>query len=144
MEFTDHCATALNKKLHTIAIFLDLSKAIETVNKQAVLLRKLERMGFKGVINDWFESYLSNRRMYVQVNETDSQVKTINIGLPQGAVTSPYLFSLYINDMHRCSDKFSFLHFIVYMSGSDLYRLCVDASDEWTIELTIVLLWIFI
>ena len=81
-----------------------------------------------------FESYLSDRRMYVRVNDTDSQVKTINIGLPQGAVTSPYLFSLYINDMHRCSDRLSFLHFAddttVYMSGSDLDQLCVDASVE--------------
>ena len=53
LEFTDHCATALNKKLHTIAIFLDLSKAFDTVNK-TIMFGKLERMGFRVVINDWF------------------------------------------------------------------------------------------
>ena len=72
--------------------------------------------------------------MYIEANGTKSQVKIINIGLPQGAVTSPWLFSLYINDMHRCSDKFKFLHFAedttVYMSGSDLDRLCVDVENK--------------
>ena len=75
-------------------------------------------------MNEWFDSYLSNREMYVVANGTKSQVKIINICLPQGAVTSPWLFFLYINDMHRCSDKLKFLHFAddttVYMSGSDL------------------------
>ena len=76
-------------------------------------------------MNEWFDSYLSNREMYVEANGSKSQVKIINIGLPQGAVTSdPWLFSLNINDMHRCSDKLKFLHFAddttVYMSGSDL------------------------
>ena len=91
-------------------------------------------MGFRGIMNEWFDSYLSNREMYVEANGTKSQVKIINIGLPQCAVTSPWLLSLYINDMHRCSDKLKFLHFVddttVYMSGSDLERLCVDVENE--------------
>ena len=133
VQFTDYCCRSLNKKLYTIATFLDFSKAFDTVNKN-VLLLKLERMGFRGIMNEWFDSYLSNREMYVLANGTKSQVKTINIGLPQGAVTSPWLISLYINDMHRCSDKLKFLHFAddttVYMSGNDLERLCVDVENE--------------
>ena len=91
-------------------------------------------MVFRGIMNEWFDSYFSNREMYVVANGTKSKVKIINIGLPQGAVTSPWLFSLYINDMHRCSDKLKFLHFAddttVYMSGSDLERLCMDVENE--------------
>ena len=133
LQFIDHCGHSLDKKVHTIAVFLDFSKAFDTVNKN-IMIQKLEHVGFRGVIANWFDSYLSDRRMYVDINGSHSRTRTINIGLPQGSVTSPWLFSLYINDMHRCSDKLSFLHFAddttVYMSGSDLERLCVDVSEE--------------
>ena len=72
--------------------------------------------------------------MYVDANGSNSQIKTINIGLPQGAVTSPWLFSLYVNDMHRCSNKLTFIHFTddttVFMSGGGMERLCEDVSEE--------------
>ena len=64
LEFVDRCSTALDDKLHTIGIFLDLSKAFDTVNKN-IMLEKLELLGFRGIVKDWFESYLSDRRMYV-------------------------------------------------------------------------------
>ena len=95
LEFVDLCASSLDQKLYTIAVFLDLSKAFDTVNKNIMLL-KLERLGFRGGMNEWFDSYLSDRDMYVQRNDCSSQVKCINIGLPQGAVNSPWLFSLYV------------------------------------------------
>ena len=86
------CASSLDQKLYTIAVFLDLSKAFDTVNKNIMLL-KLERLGFRGRMNEWFDSYLSDRDMYVQINDCSSQVKCINIGFPQGAVNSSWLFS---------------------------------------------------
>ena len=93
VQFTDNCGRSLGRKLYTIAIFLDFSKAFDTVNKN-VLLLKLERMGLRGTVNEWFDCYLSNREMYVKANSTKLQVKIINIGLPQGTVTSSWLFSL--------------------------------------------------
>ena len=78
-------------------------------------------------MNEWFASYLSDRRMYVQYENSRSVMKTLNIGLPQGAVSSPYLFTLYVNDMHQASDKLTFLHFAddttVHMSGRNLRQL---------------------
>ena len=136
----DDCVTALDCKLYTIAIFLDFSKAFDTVNKD-IMLSKLDRLGFRGNVNKFFESYLSNRKMYVCVNGNNSRTATINIGLPQGSVSAPWLFSLYINDMHRSSKKLNFLHFAddttVYMSGYNLTELCnevcleLNAIDDW-------------
>ena len=61
-------------------------------------------------------------------------MKCVNSGLPQGAVNSPWLFSLYVNDMHRSSEKLNFVHFAddttVYMSGCDLNQLCEEVSIE--------------
>ena len=133
LEFVDRCTSALEKKLYTVAIFHDLSKAYDTVNRD-ILMGKMNRMGFRGGVADWFHSYLTERRMYVDVSGTYSDIKTVNLGLPQGSVTSPYLFSLYINDMHRCSDKLSFIHFAddttLYMSGDNLDTLCRDINVE--------------
>ena len=133
LEFVDRCSTALDDKIHSIATFLDISKAFDTVNKN-IMLSKLELLGFRGIERDWFESYLSDRRMYVDVNGSNSQIKTVNIGLPQGAATSPWLFSLYVNDMHRCSNKLTFIHFAdettVFISGGDLERLCEEVREE--------------
>ena len=133
LEFVDSCTTSLNDKIYTIAVFLDLSKAFDTVNKD-IMLKKLDYLGFRGVVNEWFASYLSDRRMYVQYENSRSVMKTLNIGLPQGAVSSPYLFTLYVNDMHQASDKLTFLHFAddttVHMSGRNLRQLCVDVSAE--------------
>ena len=98
------------------------------------MLRKLDRYGFRNDVNDFLNSYLSDREMYVQVNGSDSTVRTTNIGLPQGSVTSPWLFSVYINDMHRTSDKLNFIHFpdetTVYMSGKLCVKMCVRTEQS--------------
>ena len=141
LHFVDDVVNALDRRLYTVTIFLDFSKAFDTVNK-TIILRKLDRYGFRNDMNDFLNSYLSDRKMYVSVNGSDSTARTsYNIGLPQRSVTSPWLFSLYINDMHRTSDKLNFMHFAddttVNMSGRDLKALCenvcekLNKVDEW-------------
>ena len=107
LHYVDDCVTALDKRPYTVTVFLDFSKAFDTVNHD-IMLRKLDRLGFRGNTNDYFRSYLCDRRMCVSVNGCDSETKTMNIGLPQGSVSAPWLFSLYINDMHRTSRKLKF------------------------------------
>ena len=120
--------------LYTVTMFLDFSKAFDTINK-TIMLRKLDRYGFRNDVTDFLNSYLSDRKMYVRVNGSDTTVRTTNfIDLPQGSVTSPCLYCLYINDMHRTSDKLNFIHFAdgttVYMSGRDLKALCENVCEE--------------
>ena len=133
LELVDRCTSSLDTKLYTIAIFLDLAKAFDTVNND-IMIRKMDWLGFRGITGQWFRSYLKNRKMYVDINSHHSHTKLMNIGLPQGSVTSPYLFSLYINDFHRCSDKFSFVHFAddttLYISGDNLQTLCQLVNEE--------------
>ena len=67
----------------TLAVFLDLSKAFDTISHN-IFLKKLEHYGDGGICNNWFSSYLSNRKQYrpTQVNEHRSSLKEITCGFP--------------------------------------------------------------
>ena len=72
-------------------IFLDLSKAFDTVNHQ-MLLQKLEYYGIRGITNDWFKSYLYNKKQFVSLDSFKSDMLHVSCRLPQGAVLGPILF----------------------------------------------------
>ena len=91
-----------DKNNYVIGIFFDLSKAFDTVD-HSILLRKLEYYGIRGIVHDWFKSYLSDRYQYTVVNNSSSSVQRVSIGVPQGSILGPLLFLIYINDMNHAS-----------------------------------------
>ena len=92
IEVVDKIANAVERNETTVGIFLDLSKAFDTINHD-ILLYKLEYYGFRGVTLDWFKSYLSNRKQFVHYQMHDSNHKIINCGVPQGSILGPLLFN---------------------------------------------------
>ena len=110
IHMTETIRAALDSGQVTCGIFVDFQKAFDTVNHE-ILLSKLEHYGFRGVINDWFRSYLTDRKQKVVINGFESQNKIMNHGVPQGSVLGPILFLIYINDLHQCIKHSTTYHF---------------------------------
>ena len=69
-------------------LFLDFSKAFDTIGHD-ILLNKLEFYGFRGCAHDWFKSYLTNKKQFVEFDSHTSSLLSIICGVPQGSILDP-------------------------------------------------------
>ena len=95
IHMTEKIRQALDAGKVTCGIFIDLQKAFDTVNHN-ILLKKLHHYGFRGIINKWFQSYLSDRRKKVVINGFESENRLMPNGVPQGSLLGRILFLIYI------------------------------------------------
>ena len=89
-ETIENLKTAIDENRITCGIFLDFSKAFDTINH--ILLAKMNKYGIRGLPLEWFSSYLKERKQYVKIGNNESSKKTITCGIPQGSTLGPLLF----------------------------------------------------
>jgi hypothetical protein len=113
----DQITTSFTEQKSTVGVFLDFSKAFDTVNHD-ILLQKLYAYGIRGLALDWIKTYISNRYQYVIFDNVCSDRELITCGVPQGSILGPLLFLLYINDIAHVSDK---LYSILFADDSNMF-----------------------
>jgi len=132
-QFVDDTMTASDNRKYTMAVFLDLSKAFDTIDHN-ILLTKLQWYGVRGIVLDWFKSYLHNRTQYVQYNDAKSETQTIPCGVPQGSVLGPLLFIIYTNELPNCLSHCQAILFAddttLYLSSNDINYLYKSVNDD--------------
>jgi len=127
LEFVDQILQYLDEDKIPLAIFIDLSKAFDTLD-HSILLSKLEKYGLSELSLRLITSYLTNRSHYVQWNHSRSVLKNITMGVPQGSILGPLLYVIYMADLDKSSDVFNF---IFYADDTTMYvNLGNETNDD--------------
>ena len=139
-ELVGHAHLAFDRGECTLATFLDISKAFDSLNHN-ILLEKLCYYGIRGLPLEWFKSYLSGREQIVSYKNTNSDPALVTTGVPQGSVLGPLLFIIYANDLYASIKHCKIISFAddttVFLSGVDQLQLI----NKMEIDLGILADW---
>ena len=126
----------------TIAIFTDYSKAFDTIDF-SILLKKMHTLNFSKHFLYWVFNYLTDRRHFVQIDSSISNILITSFGVPQGSILGPILFNLCLADM---TNILSESRCIVYADDSTICKSCranevTKSSSESENELKLLEQW---
>jgi len=124
----DYIIEELRQNKKVIGIFLDLSKAFDSIDNK-ILVDKLNRYGIRGPYNDLIKSYVSHRKCFTLVKENASDIREIEFGVPQGSILGPILFTLYINDIKSLSNKAD-----INLFADDTNLFCSDLNYNLLVQ----------
>ena len=136
-ELVGEIMKANDQNKYSISVFLDLSKAFDTLDHK-ILYAKLERYGIRGICMNWFKSYLTDRKLRFKCRTSDSskEIKSewhqVDVGTPQGSVLGPLIFLIFNNDIYL---NLQFTNSILFADDTTLYYSHKNLKYlKWCIE----------
>jgi hypothetical protein len=133
LELIDRILTEMDSGNVPLCIFLDLSKAFDTLDHN-ILLHKLHYYGIKNTASNLLSSYLTNRQQYVDLDGTESDTLKISTGVPQGSILGPLLFIIYMNDIAQLSSMFTM---VMYADDTSLQSTLNNFNSNITADINI-------
>ena len=141
----DDFLLAVDDRKSVLVLMLDLSAAFDTVDHSILINRLENRLGICGTALKWFESYLTNRKFCVKLNDATSRFQNLDCGVPQCSVLGPILFTVYtlpLGDIIRRHDipfhlyaddsqKYAIFEFKEYATAVSKIELLVSDIRSW-------------
>eukprot|EP00112_Aurelia_sp_Birch-Aquarium-sp1_P018852 Seg457.1 transcript_id=Seg457.1/GoldUCD/mRNA.D3Y31 product="putative RNA-directed DNA polymerase from transposon BS" pseudo=true protein_id=Seg457.1/GoldUCD/D3Y31 len=131
--FVDHIRREADKGMLTGAIFVDLSKAFDTISHSG-LLSKLPSYGVMNTELQWLTDYLFNRKQIVQYHGALSNAIPVYTGVPQGSIIGPLLFLIHFNDANRTLKHTKVITYaddiVIFTSSSDFNIIENHLNDD--------------
>ena len=128
LKIMDDLYRIVDRKKSAVLISLDLSAAFDTIDHTILIERLKLRFGVSDVVLNWIVTYLQGRSQYVKVGEEKSAITCCEVGVPQGSVLGPLLFSAYVSPISDVIASFG-VQFHQYADDTQLYT-AVSAEDD--------------
>lgn len=133
-RFSDLVNAKLNEGMHVICIFIDFSKAFDSID-HGKLLEMMFNLGIRGHLLAWLKDYLNDRQMVVKLVGDYSRKMKLGRGVPQGSILGPLLYLMYVGDIGNCFLKSSYFLYaddtVIVSAHKDVQKAVLNISEEF-------------